>query len=203
MIPTSSSGVYKLMDHLTIVNKTRCHCHSWLAGQYNHEIWLKQEHLLYNLGSLLRCKGKSALWRTFFPYMKYIWTFAYWVIFHALCVCWFFSKSTFWKINSGIQSEYQTVWIQIKLDVCRAWSGSKLFAHRVKFCKKGGNQIVSFMLTNLWLASLECEKLVINTHAKFYWIWILSTRSIFLSMQFLQEFLEHLSIFLLVKSWDS
>ena len=39
------------MDHLTIVNKTGRHCHSWLAGQYNHEIWLKQEQLLYNLGS--------------------------------------------------------------------------------------------------------------------------------------------------------
>ena len=33
----SSSRVYKLMFYLTIVNKTRRHCHSWLARQY---LWL-------------------------------------------------------------------------------------------------------------------------------------------------------------------
>ena len=32
-IHISLSGVYKLMFYLTIVNKTRRHCHSWLAGQ--------------------------------------------------------------------------------------------------------------------------------------------------------------------------
>ena len=34
-IRISLSGVYKLIFYLTIVNKTRRHCHSWLAGQYN------------------------------------------------------------------------------------------------------------------------------------------------------------------------
>ena len=33
-IRASSSGVYKLMFDLAIVNKILRHCHSWLAGQY-------------------------------------------------------------------------------------------------------------------------------------------------------------------------
>ena len=35
-IHVSSSGVHKLMFYLTIVNKTRHHCHSWLEGQYQY-----------------------------------------------------------------------------------------------------------------------------------------------------------------------
>ena len=35
-IQLSSSGVYKLMFNLTVVNKILLHCHSWLAGQYLH-----------------------------------------------------------------------------------------------------------------------------------------------------------------------
>ena len=44
-----------------------------------------------------------------FPYL-----FAYWVFF---VVCWFFLDQPFWKIISGIQSECQTVWIQIRPDI--------------------------------------------------------------------------------------
>ena len=38
--------------------------------------------------------------------------------------CWAWSGS----ILSGIPSDCQTDWIQISPDICRAWSGSKLFA---------------------------------------------------------------------------
>ena len=37
-IRISSSGVYKLMFYLLIVNKTFRHCHSWLARQYIDKI---------------------------------------------------------------------------------------------------------------------------------------------------------------------
>ena len=39
-----------------------------------------------------------------------------------------FKKSFFPKILSGTLSECQTVWIQIRTDICQSWSGSKLFA---------------------------------------------------------------------------
>ena len=39
----------------------------------------------------------------------------------------FFQNEHFRKIISGIASECQTGWIQIRPKVCQAWSGSKLF----------------------------------------------------------------------------
>ena len=48
---------------------------------------------------------------------------------------WFLSSAIFFqnqlsrKILSGIPSAYQTVWILIMPDLCRAWFGSKLFAN--------------------------------------------------------------------------
>ena len=38
------------------------------------------------------------------------------------------SRSGCWKNLSGILSEYQMVWIQIRTDICWSWSGSKPFA---------------------------------------------------------------------------
>ena len=52
----------------------------------------------------------------------------------------FFLKLTFSKNLSVIQSECQTVWIQIRPDetqtFCRAWSGSKLFAKAISRWQK-------------------------------------------------------------------
>ena len=49
--------------------------------------------------------------------------------FHAyFVVCRLFSISTFRKILSGIPSDCQIDWIQIEPFICRAQSGSKLFA---------------------------------------------------------------------------
>ena len=56
--------------------------------------------------------------------------FTCWVILHALLSSAnFFQNQLFQKILSGIPSECQTVWIQIRPDICRAWSGYKLFAN--------------------------------------------------------------------------
>ena len=48
--------------------------------------------------------------------------FAFWVIWMLFCCLWiFFQKLTFSKKNlSGIPSECQTVWIQIRPDICWA-----------------------------------------------------------------------------------
>ena len=58
-------------------------------------------------------------------------------------VCGFFIN--FFKKNlSGIPSECQTVWIQIRYDICQAWSGSKLFAKVISRWQKlplGGREL--------------------------------------------------------------
>ena len=59
----------------------------------------------------------------------YILTLSPWEIFHAfLSSADFFKINLFRKKNSVIPSECQTVWIQIRPDICQAWSGSNLFA---------------------------------------------------------------------------
>ena len=51
-----SSGDYKLMFYLTIVNKTRCHCHSWLAEQYLLELEVERENNVRNINVYKRAE---------------------------------------------------------------------------------------------------------------------------------------------------
>ena len=65
----------------------------------------KEVLVLINFWYLIMCLNDRT--PMFYPIYNFIWCFA----------CWYFSKSTFWKIISGIPSEWQTVWIQFRPDV--------------------------------------------------------------------------------------
>ena len=54
-----------------------------------------------------------------------------WEIFPFSVACWFFQNLIFPKILSGIPTECQTGWIQIRPDILSAWSGSKLLAKAI------------------------------------------------------------------------
>ena len=55
-IRVSSSGVYKLMFYLTIVNKILRHCHSWLARQYTvHDVCILVHNRYFYVSAFLRC----------------------------------------------------------------------------------------------------------------------------------------------------
>ena len=56
--------------------------------------------------------------------------------FACFFVCGFFYIYFFKKNLSGIPSEFETVWIQIRPGFCQAWSGSKLFAKVIRRWKK-------------------------------------------------------------------
>ena len=85
--------------------------------------------------------------------------YAYWDIFHVffIVVCWFFSKSIFWKFLSRILSECQTVWILIRPDkmsgliwlqtVCKSYQQTTLV----------GNELTLFpTFTTIVACSLIC-----------------------------------------------
>ena len=123
--------MFNVLNIITNVNKILRHCHSWLARQY----LAVQQCICQNLACVNIYTPTVCVWvekaltrLRVWTYAARIsdndkyqtlvsWLFAFWEIVHAfLSSADFFQNQLFRKILSGIASESQTNWIQIRPD---------------------------------------------------------------------------------------